>query len=470
MKPAVKQFPPALAAVLYMGCVLNAMPAAGENKTHRQNIEHILTQSVFNQALPPEHLINGQLTHYDPVVIGPLANLYSTSPPRDDSQYQKILLPPGELSTVCPRPLSAYVKLSQKKHPYTFVLLPGSYSSWESGQFNNQTIAALEEHFDDPTIIGFSGYLSPAFLTPACSQIPWDAVSLARDIRLRLKKYLQSISADPLKTGVVGFSGGGGLAIAMAGEDGLRAPKHPSAKAPPLSNPARAELQNNPPVFGLGGAVFSPTLHGLTIFKNIDTAVKSIDHQDTLSTPDFDFDHLYFFAEFALSDRPKWALVYDFYQTDPKEFTERSFNELTFVKLNKMLGALGRTADSVPGGLGYYNVFVLAGAGEENPHVPQKDIDSFYTQKINLKPAFKTISTPFLIYFSKDDPVNSSYTLHGRFDGPMASAITDLLNTAQTNPHIIVFNPKYGGHDGIVLDPIFPRLLQAVFTPPTDSK
>lgn len=87
--------------------------------------------------------------------------------------------------------------------------MPGAYASWKSGSFNNQTIAALEKYFNDPMIILFSGYLSPVFLEGTCNQIPWDATSIAHDFYIRLRDYLETISAKPKYTGIIGFSGGG---------------------------------------------------------------------------------------------------------------------------------------------------------------------------------------------------------------------------------------------------------------------
>ena len=42
--------------------------------------------------------------------------------------------------------------------------------------------------------------------------------------------------------------------------------------------------------------------------------------------------------------------------------------------------------------------------------------------------------------------------------------ITDLLRDAARNPVISLFNPKYGGHVGALLDPLFPQLVRDHFS------
>ena len=209
---------------------------------YTQSVRNVLEKSIFDKNQPPESMLEGQITHYQPLSLAIVSSLYSRLPERDDDLYAQVDLPPLENSDICPNPIKAFVKLSKQDNPHTFVILPGAYATWKRGSFNNQTIAILDKHFNDPNIISFAGYLSPPFLKGVCNKIPWDSVSIAKDLYSRLSIYLNEIKADPSSTGLIGFSGGGGLAAIMLSED-----------------------SHSERLFGLGGAVFSPTLHGRTI-------------------------------------------------------------------------------------------------------------------------------------------------------------------------------------------------------------
>ena len=444
------------------------------------NVLEVLQKSVFGKDTPPQSLANGQVTTYDPMYLAIVSSMYSRLPERDDSQYNQVNLPPisdsnyrkvMKYSDVCPNPIKAFVKLSKQKNPHTFVLLPGAYATWKRGSFNNQTISALEAHFNDPNIISFAGYLSPAFLEGVCDEIPWDALSIARDLYSRLRVYLNTINSNPLKTGVIGFSGGGGLAIELLATDS----QTQRNKRNTLHAELEAQTKENR-LFGLGGAVFSPTLHGRVIFHNLDTAVSEIEHTKALTT--IGLKNIVFMALAHRDLKMNWEDIIDYYEYDPQDFLERAFNEFTHVDLADTLKAVGVDPSKINGELSYYNAYVntgfredvrLAFQGEIEAYqgptnlvemvLPEGELDSLYDKETNIKPALASIDSPLTIYFSQDDPVLSSYNAGGQ-----PQAITEILQSAGKNPAITVFNPKYGGHIGVFLDPIFEDLIQAVFT------
>ena len=411
--------------------------------------------------------VKGAITTYDPMLIAVASSMHSRLPNRDNDRYWHINLPPLPDSKVCPNRMKAYVKLSRTDSPYTFVILPGAYATWKRGSFNNQTIAALNKRFNDPSIISFDGYLSFNFLEGTCNKIPWDAMSIAEDMYSRLKIYLDALQVDSRFTGIVGYSGGGGLAPFILAEDALSA-------------------QNGEQrFFELGGAVFSPTLHGRVIFNNLDESVKGIPHNSVLTVLDSNIrtlpGQLSFFANAILNDGSlNWRDVVSFYEDDPQMFLERSRNQFVFSDLADTLEAVGVNENMVRGDFGYYSAYINTGFrndryptiecpnhvrcsqtpdGKIIPYINSQQMGFLYDQETDIRPVLEKIDRPLFIYFSQDDPALSSWDASGQ-----PQTITEILDHAKSNPHIVVFNPQYGGHIGNFLDPIFDELLYTVFS------
>ena len=418
-------------------------------KEHKARIQTVLDQSLFNEK--PQALVEGHITTYDPTLITVVASLYSRSPERDDKQFIQKDLPSTGLpkDSPCPYEMRAFVKKSQNKSPYTFVILPGAYATWKRGSFNNQTIAILNEKFEDPNIISFAGYLSPAFLEDTCNKIPWNAEAIALDIRERLKPVLQSLKADPQKTGLIGYSGGAGLILPMLAED---------------TKEAGHQAEQSPRLFGLGGMSFSPTLHGLSIFHNLDESVKAISHEKALTS--LDWSQLVFMAKAFLEDLAlDWQDIVDLYEDGPENYRERFFNEFTYMDLRGTLEAVDSDPEDVNGEFGYYNAYVNTGFRNDlNQRTrvsiqTQQELSTLYDSTVSAQPILKQIDRPLLIYFSQDDPVLASYDNSGQPAG-----VTAVLDSARQNPNIMVFNPEYGAHTGCFLDPIFEDLIHTFFT------
>ena len=432
-------------------------------KEHQSRIKKLLDRSVFSQEKPPESLLGRKISVYDPILTTVLSSLYSELPEKT-KEYSQIKLPPvtesGYISDTCPDPMRAFVKLSKKKNPHTFIILPGAWTSWESGAFNNKTIAVLEKQFDDPNIIGFDGYLTPHFIKQTCYKIPWNFREIATDMHHRLRQYLKSHNVDFSKTGVIGYGSGGAMALVMLSADRF------------------FELHSYIPeqrVFGLGGAVFSPSLHGRVLFYNLDASVRDLEHRHVLTPLDllqvnflwkfWDWKFTHFNAHVAL------------YEKNPNYYRETFFNKFTQVELRNTVRALDLSPDNINGELNYYNVYMNTGLRKDMefewnewnhlPLVDERDppylideLNTLYDFKINPTDDFHLIDRPLLVYFSQDDPILSNFIGAGQ-----PKIITAILNSAQKNPHITVFNPKYGGHVGSFLDPIFEDLIHAVFCP-----
>ena len=403
----------------------------------RFRIEDILKRSVFNTK--PESLAEGRITNYDPMLISIVAAMKSHDYERNNKEWIDAVLPPidSEVSAVCPKNLRVHVKNTNS--PYTFVILPGTYANWKAGAFLNQTALTLKEQFNDPNILYIPGYLSEEFLTGSCTKIPWDLISIADDLYLRIRRFLQKRNADPKKTGLIGWSGGGALSLVMLALD--------SYSPEPV-------LQN-------GGMAFSPVLDGRTTFSNLDTghnlSLKKTSH--TLAS--LDWRNLKFFMHSSIKDGSiDWKDIVNMYEKDPEDFIARAFNHLTSKNLKDTIKSINLREEHINGKLSHYNFHVNTGFRQtmQADFKNNDELNLYFDEYLNIQPYLEQIKQPFFIHFSQDDPILSSHDNSGQ-----PQVITDVLNAARQNPNIIVSNPVYGAHTAQGLDPIFDELIKTFF-------
>ena len=388
----------------------------------RFDLEKLLQQSAFAQSTPPENLI--PRGSYNPILLSVVASLKSRQPERDPRRWKEIRLK-ATANSSCSGEMRAYIKRSHARSPSTFIILPGSYATWTRGSFVNQTSASLANQFGDPNLIAFDGYLTKTFLSNVCDQIPWDGKALSYDLYNRLRATVPKLLRQ---VGVVGFSGGANLALGL------------------LSADAKSEH----PIFKLGGAVFSPVLHGRSVYQTLDTEYShsQINRSHRLTSLDL-YNLQFVLRHFRL---PDWTSVGELYAQDPREFSARFYNEFRH-DLDDARAAINLPATAQDG---YYQSFVLQGFahGQSSSHMDQD-----YDAATDLH-SLSVIDRPLLIYFSKDDPVLSGSRSQGQ-----PEIITQLLQDLRVKPNIVVFNPEFGGHTGALVDPIFNQILKVVLTP-----
>ena len=258
----------------------------------QMNLEEVLESSSFNKPYVSQLIIENTIVPYNPVLISVLAPTKSRIPEIQGEKWTPIPLAPTEHSTVCKQPLTAYLKPSATNSPYTFIILPGFFSDFKNGAFLNQTIHILNKQFNNPRIIAFDGYLSPPFLKVSCQTIVWDIHSIAEDIYSRLRQFLlkeDNFSSD--HTGVIGFSGGGTVAISMLGQDSLW-----------------NKEKTQPKIFNLGGIGFSPILHIRTTFHTLDEQHRnSKNPQAALSTKEIANISRFFLTSLSSINSPLWG-------------------------------------------------------------------------------------------------------------------------------------------------------------------
>ena len=342
-----------------------------------------LEKSIYNQQLPPSAFVDGIEMPYDPFVVSIVSSLRSREPKRKASEWESKPLPPLSPDTACALPLEAHVHKSKTGSRYWFVILPGAYATWKRGSFTNQTSSILKEHFQDPNILALAGYLSPEFLEEKCQHLPWNALSFGVDIYSRLRMFLKAQGADPARTGILGFSGGGTLATRILAEDGI------------------ASTQ----IFELGGMAFSPILDARVTFRNLDTRFRKspIPQAHGLTTMDV-CNVVFLVKNFG---PPTWQQIPSLREKNPEEFEARAFNEFTNVDLVDSLKSVGFEFSRFPESqLNYHGVYVekyFRGSASINHY----ELDRVFDQAMDLRPYLKQIRRPLFIYFSQDDPVLS---------------------------------------------------------------
>ena len=450
--------------------ILDTTSALKPKKIARLNT--ILNNSALTADQNPEVIADKlNISEYDPILLSVLATVRSELPKRK-GKWKTIQLLPSKEAKACAQSIPMMFKQSQTNSPYTFVILPSPYSNWREGSISNQLSYILDKNFNEPNIITFNGYLSPAFLRNSCQFIPWDILSLSKDLHLRIRKYLNEEQHSSEHTGLIGVSGGGSLTIAML------------AQASDFSR-----THNTQNTFGLGGMSFSPILHGRAILHNLDIrhAQSTINPTWGLSTRDLrNLSHfLYIFI------LPKQDQVMHLYDKNPTEFRQRVFNEFTVSYLRDTLKALRYHPSDINGEINYYNVYIntsflndtsinkLADRTQTTWNADNvtafssinhnfsaiisdhSSINTSFDQAISLQNMLPLIDKPLFIYSAQDDPI----IFFPDESNPLFHSSLEVLETAKNHPHIIAFNPKYGSHAGILLDPIFEELVTTFFQP-----
>ena len=450
--------------------ILDTTSALKPEKTARLNT--VLNNSALTADQDPEVIAEKlNISEYDPILLSVLATVRSELPKRQ-GKWKTIQLLPSREAKTCAQSIPIMFKKSQTNSPYTFVILPSPYSNWREGSISNQLSYILGKNFNDPNIITFNGYLSPAFLRNSCQSIPWDILSLSKDLHLRIKKYLNEEQLSSEHTGLIGVSGGGSLTIALL------------AQASDFSR-----THNTQNTFGLGGMSLSPILHGRAILHNLDIrhAQSTINPTWGLSTGDLKnlWQYLHIFI------LPKQEQVIYLYNKNPTEFRQRVFNEFTVSYLRDTLKALRYHPSDINGEVNYYDVYIntdflndtnintLADRTQTTWDVDNvtafssinhnfsarildhSTINTSFDQTISLQNVMPLIDKPLFIYSAQDDPI----IFFPDESNPLFYSSLEVLETAKTHPYIMVFNPKYGSHAGILLDPVFEELVTTFFQP-----
>lgn len=409
-------------------------------------LAQVLSKSIFTDS-KKQPQIPGLDSSYDPLLMTIGSSLSSRHPRRTDD-WRNLELPAGNEKPSCKGALQAHFRRSSTNSQRTIVILPGSHASFARGGFVNQTAAVLDKIFDKPNIIAFSGFQSPDFLKGRCFEMLWDPLALGSDMYRRIEVLADKELIPMQQAGVVGFSGGGTIALGLLAEDSKN-----------ISGGRRKSL-----LFPQGAIAFSPILHGRHTFELLDR-----EHSNSRIHPE---EGLLTWKRFgtllkvllplagpSLENRlnkenadplAETKVLASVRSQDADEFKDRVYNEFTVGFLKKSMKATGIPASVIKEKLSYRGAYFELGFKQNN--------EKLFDQQTDIQTALYKIKAPTLIYFSQDDPILSAAP-----GDAQPKIIEEILDFAKAQPNIKVFNPPYGGHTGAVLDPIFQDLLKTFF-------
>ncbi len=401
------------------------------------SLQDALQSSAFHSKESLQQLPAGLGQDYHPMPLTIAASLESREPGKLQD-WRSVRLAPNKFSKACPNFLEAHWRPGQASAPL-FLILPGSFSQFKTGGYTNQTAAVLDRLFPGAHLIALSGFQSTQFLAGRCKGAIWDMRGLGQDIRHRLGAFLKGLAVKPGKAGVIGFSGGATLAIEILAEDG------------------RLSQSGEAPVFNLGGAAFSPILHGPTAFHLLDSQ-----HEQSSVVPKSEGLTTFSWRTFTrvighlLLKGQNAEGVMQAHRLHPKEFVQRAYNEFTITFLRKARNAVKLRAS---GELSYTETYMRSGFQLETG-TPSDGLEEAFANATDIRPSFASVRAPLLLEFSQDDPILSASP-----GSRQPEVIAGILRAAAANPRITVFNPPFGGHAAATLDPSFAEILQNLFTP-----
>ena len=364
------------------------------------DLDEIFFRSHLNQASDVQKLT--PQTPYDPALISVLASVHSREPRRTGA-WAKVRLKNPSPKSLCPGPFEMHVRRSGRKGFPAFIIFPGSFATFRHGSFTNQTVAALDKAFGDPSIFAFSGFLSPDFLK-SCRDLPRDEFALAADLYAAWSK---SFARDCVSgCGVIGFSGGGNIALGMLSADAIK--------------------YGGRGLITRGALAISPILDKPTAFQNLDSLGRI--NAKRLSSLDF-LNILNLARNFweSLGQRLEVA-----FRQNPEVFHQRFYNEF----IQDLADA--RRAVGLNPGPGY--------------------LVTFGREFMDLFGGLLGIEHPALVISGQDDPVLST-----GLGQTQPECISRILNRAEPLDRVWIYNPRYGAHTGILLDDVFDPLVAKFF-------
>ena len=503
--------------LLFFSCIIafnvygSSIYNRGSSYNNRDLVETILEDSMFNYPLPSlssdffSDLI-GISTDYDPVLFSILSALSAMTTEVQDivkkKEWLSVKLPPNKYSVTCPNEIEVLFKPGKSDSSYTYVIMAGAYTPipWVKGDHINHMVDVLNKGFQEPNIIVFPGVFTRKFLEDSCISIPWDKLSMAKDFYFRIRKFLESISANSNHTGLVGVSLGGAFTVMMMSYD---------------AEAVREESSET--VFGLGGFSISPPLHATTTFLNLDnrydTSINQTDSLTGINIKNF-IPKIFNYIWYDFLNEAKDIVAY--FQSDRERFIDNVNNEFIVVNLKNILLSIDPDKKINLEEISYYKTFIeeafinsmnakpdrlkklLSSININSPNLfklsdgrwslsyqsynticdkPtdciiklcnqfQHDlfpcpfsIEKLYDKTLDMEAFLLSLETPLFLFTSNDDSV-----LYPQDEqGYPPAVITDILESADQNENIIIFRPNYGGHCGIFLDPNFEELLVNFF-------
>lgn len=413
-------------------------------------LAQITAHSIFQGNVPPPFItIDDTAYPYDPLLLSVLIPLYTQRPDLGHVRFREYKLPPPTFDIrgsrppnqlQCPGSTSAYVRYTSPNAP-TFVILSGSFSEWKSGKHLNLVIHEILSLNSDANIITFDGFLSSTFLLSSCQTLPWPSSRFSVDLYNRLALLLAHLDINTQAVGLIGFSGGGRIALEMMAL---------------ASEPHREDH-----LFGLGALAVNPVLHERLTFATIDrkyrrTSPALSDIRNLFSVLPHILAHLIPFSK----DTIIHGLV-SLYQNNPHDFHQRVWNEFIDVDLKHALRAV-HLPPSTDKGLSWNASGRAWNYQQAWKHITGLKVPPGASPCYAFEPLQEKlvlIKEKTLITLTGDDLFISDRASKARED----SCLFDVMASIEHNPHLHLYNPSYGSHGGLFIDPLFSKIFELTF-------
>jgi len=393
---------------------------------------------------------------YDPSLTTLLAGLESKSYRRNDRQWKKTPLDPNGTPVAFryyARSVTTWVRKGNRDDR-VFVILGSSYSTWKRGTWTNKTSVILKRCFPDASIMVMPGFLTPEVLSARPLIPELDGTLVARDLYRRMRYHFERNWARLPEVGLIGYSGGGALALSLLAEDETYAAEHGKTR-----------------LFRLGGIAYSPVLDPLAAFEVLDAGSRWADSNGYSSRKAITTPVIPDLLFAALKNRGPWNLdYYARYLLDTPEMAEarrdlraRFYREFALVDLRGVIDAHYQISPAevcpVTNHQKFYRDIVFPLHQQIVPElVGSRTIEEYASLPHTLR---GLRSSRAYIVFPLDDPVLSCAQTNGEIvPHPRVIAALDWLKTL---PNVRVFAPERGGHMGYFLDAQFLERCMAVF-------
>lgn len=200
-------------------------------------------------------------------------------------------------------------------------------------------------------LVVFDGFMSPVFLQTSCRSLPLNISFLVQDLYSRLENLFDSLGLlkqGAGEIGLVGFSGGGRVALELMILDG----------------------QSSVPLYKLGAFIASPILNQRLTFDLLDDAFAP----DTggLTTMPYALSVAYHMVPSIL--RGVWGVlpehIYALYKKNPPNFRQRVWNEFITVDLKDALAVVGISHGDLSDSLSWRSAYEHVTAKSFDPSDP----------------------------------------------------------------------------------------------------
>jgi hypothetical protein len=395
---------------------------------------------------PGRETLSTEHYRYDPVLLTILAGIESHEYKLiGGAKWVSVMLGPAkrERSPYYGRPVSLHFRPGNPENPRVFVLFGAAYSTWRFGSWINKTLVAIDQAFPSSHLVVMEGFLTPDFLRGRPLVPELSGVAAANDLYQRLGEYfaeLQSRGTIPkgFQAGLIGFSGGADLALAILAADSIRGVRHP--------------------LFSRGAIAYSPIIDLNAAFHILDDTSRAIlaagfPSNEGLTTFHGAFQllihgytpgHVAAFISLLSSKIAKDRRI---------EFTFRFYREFTIVDLANIMHAKYAVNPDCPKdpeqGYGTYYEDCVFPLHRRLFGLSSETTFSDYTSFEHLIAPVQ--SAPVYLVFAQDDPVLAKSTVVPQADSEVPRVLAELRNRSNFR----VFTPRRGGHMAYILDSRF---------------